>query len=294
MTRTTVPAWLRAMVRDAKRADNPALHALTAGRLAGYRLHTVCDGARCPNKGSCYSHGTATFLILGNTCTRSCAFCAVDHGCPPAVDPEEPRRLAAAVAEMGLTHVVVTSVTRDDLPDGGAGQFAAVINELRKLPGRPRVEVLTPDFRGAPAALATVLAAGPEVFAHNVETVPRLYLAVRPGAEYRRSVNLLAQAARTAKPGTEIKTGIMLGLGEEEAEVMAVLEDVRAAGVTMITLGQYLAPTGRHYPVQRYVPPAEFAKWAEVGRQMGFKSVAAGPLVRSSYHAGEFYREIHV
>lgn len=290
--RAIVPAWLRTLVRQAKQASDKDMHAFTAGQLQEHHLHTVCDGARCPNRGSCFSHGTATFMILGNTCTRNCAFCAVDHGRPGAVDTDEPERLAAAVAAMKLKHVVITSVTRDDLSDGGAGQFAATIIALRKLPQPPVIEVLTSDLQGSEQSLGIVLAAEPEVFSHNVEMVPRLYATVRPGAAYDRSLTILANASRQAKPGTMIKTGIMLGLGEELTEVKAVLADLLAVGVTMLTLGQYLAPTGSHYPVARYVTPAEFDEWAIIAKDMGFLSVASGPLVRSSYHAGDYYNKI--
>jgi lipoic acid synthetase len=200
--------------------------------------------------------------------------------------------LTGAVEKLGLSHVVVTSVTRDDLPDGGAGQFAAVIEALHALPHRPSVEVLTPDFRGSSVALQTVLDMRPEVFGHNVETVPRLYPTVRPAARYGRSLDLLAEAAQRTWSGTVVKTGLMLGLGEERGEVRDVLMDLRSAGIAMLTLGQYLAPSLRHHPVRRYVPPDEFDEWADLARRMGFKSVAAGPLVRSSYHAAEGFREM--
>lgn len=286
------PPWLIELVRRAKTKSDPAVHSSICSQLARYGLNTVCNGARCPNRGSCFSRGTATFMILGNTCTRNCTFCAVSHGRPAGVDPKEPLRLKEAVKTIGLSHVVVTSVTRDDLPDGGAGHFAAVIEKLHDIQEPPTVEVLTPDFQGSSAALKTVLEAGPEVFAHNVETVPRLYPAVRPAAVYRRSLDLLAEAAERARPGTAVKTGLMLGLGEERREVAALLKDLLEAGVTMLTIGQYLAPSLRHYPVKRYVKPEEFDGWADLARDMGFESVASGPLVRSSYHAGDYYREV--
>lgn len=290
--RPPVPAWLKDIVRHAKRRDNIDIHSFTSGKVAGHKLHTVCDGARCPNKGSCYSHGTATFLILGDTCTRNCRFCAVNHGCPGIVDTEEPRRLAQAAEEMKLSHVVVTSVTRDDLPDGGAAQFAATIRELHALSSRPDVEVLVPDFNGDVTAVETVLVAKPAIFAHNVEMAPRLYNKVRPGAIYERSLHILAHGARVAAAGTAVKSGFMVGLGEERNEIEQILSDLKTAGVTMVTIGQYLAPTMSHYPVQRYVTPAEFDELASIAKEFGFASVAAGPLVRSSYHAGEYYQEM--
>jgi lipoic acid synthetase len=286
------PPWLMERVRRAKTKSDPAAHGDLRGQLALLGLNTVCDGACCPNRGSCFSRGTATFMILGDTCTRDCTFCAVKHGRPAGIDQEEPLRLKLAVENLGLTHAVVTSVTRDDLPDGGAGQFAAVIEALHKIGTSPTVEVLTPDFGGSSTALNTVLTAGPEVFSHNVETVPRLYPTVRPAALYRRSLDLLAGAAQKAQSGAVVKTGFMLGLGEERGEVIALLDDLRAAGVAMLTIGQYLAPSLRHHPVMRYVTPGEFDDWASLAREMGFKSVVSGPLVRSSYHAADSYREV--
>jgi lipoyl synthase len=288
------PQWLLELVRRAKTKSDPAAHRSVRDQLTRFGLNTVCDGACCPNRHSCFSHGTATFMILGDTCTRNCTFCAVIHGSPAGVAPDEPLRLKAAVENMGLSHVVVTSVTRDDLLDGGAGQFAAVIKELHTIKEPPTVEVLAPDFRGSSTALNTVLEARPEVFSHNVETVPELYPTVRPVALYRRSLDLLTEAAKRAQSGTVVKTGLMLGLGEERREVDAVLKDLRAAGVTMLTIGQYLAPSLRHHPVSRYVTPEEFNNWACMARGMGFKSVVSGPLVRSSYHAADSYREAQV
>jgi len=289
---TPAPQWLLDMVRSSKRHNDPGVHARTCGVLAEYGLNTVCESARCPNRGRCFSGGTATFMILGNICTRNCTFCAVEHGKPLSVAPEEPLRLKEAVRNMGLNYVVVTSVTRDDLSDGGAGHFAAVIEELHSLPRPPVVEVLIPDFRGSVAALDTVLKAGPEVIAHNMETVPRLYPQVRAGASYQRSLDLLGYVAAKAVPGMLTKTGFMLGLGEEEQEVTVMLKDLRDVGVNLLTIGQYLAPSLTHYPVQRYVAPREFAQWAEAARKIGFKGVASGPLVRSSYRAGDYYREV--
>jgi lipoic acid synthetase len=266
--------------------------AQTSGLLERLGLPTVCDSARCPNRGECFSHLTATFLILGDVCTRGCAFCAVKRGRPgQKPEPDEPERLAEAVAELGLRHPVITSVTRDDLEDGGAKQFAAVVRALREICPGGRVELLIPDFGGSAEALAVVLEAGPDVLAHNVETVPRLYPQVRRGADYGRSLALLRQAKRMA-PEVVTKSGLMLGLGEQAPEVEAVLRDLAGAGCDMLTLGQYLAPSLRHAPVARYVDRKEFAAWRDIALGFGFRSVAAGPLVRSSYKAPVFFGEL--
>jgi lipoic acid synthetase len=252
--------------------------------LGGLQLHTVCQEAHCPNIAECFGRGTATFMILGDTCTRNCRFCAVSHGRPAPVDPEEPERVAEAATRLGLRHVVITSVTRDDLPNGGASQFAATVCAVRRrLPGAT-VEVLIPDLGGSRAALETVLASEPDVLNHNLETVPRLYPRVRPQAEYRRSLGVLACAKAHASK-TVTKSGLMLGLGERTAEVLRVLYHLRRARCDLLTLGQYLQPTDRHLPVRRYVPPAEFGWYEDKCRALGFQGVAAGPLVRSSYHA---------
>jgi len=287
------PAWLLVMVRGGKRCGGLGHPSLTKTRdaIKNLQLHTVCESARCPNRGACFFRGTATFMILGNICTRNCRFCAVDKGRPVAADSEEPHRLARAAANLKLDHVVVTSVTRDDLPDGGAGQFAAVIHELRQLDRPPTVEVLTPDFKGAAGSLKIVIDARPDVFGHNIETVPHLYREVRPDARYRRSLEVL-EAAKLMDPALITKSGLMLGLGETEAQVHRVLQDLLQAGVDMLTIGQYLAPSLRHYPVQRYVPPEEYKHWEQIALVLGFKSVAAAPLVRSSYHAGDHYRSV--
>jgi lipoic acid synthetase len=255
-----------------------------AGLLDGLALHTVCQEARCPNLTECFGRGTATFLILGDQCTRGCHFCAVEPGRPATPDPAEPERVSEAAARLGLDHVVLTSVTRDDLPDGGAGHFAAAIQALRQRLPQATVEVLIPDLRGSQAALATVLEAGPDVLNHNVETVPRLYRAVRPGADYHRSLALLARA-KALRPDAVTKSGLMLGLGERTAEVLQVLHDLRQARCELLTLGQYLQPTDRQLPVARYVPPDEFEAWGQKARAMGFRGVASGPLVRSSHQA---------
>ena len=287
-----VPAWLINEIRRAKKKYDILMHNFISSSLSGHNLNTVCDGARCPNRSSCYSSGTATFMILGGVCTRNCAFCAVCHGRPEAVDHDEPVRVKEAVKNMGLKHVVLTSVTRDDLPDGGAGHFAATISELHTLRPSPSVEVLTPDFQGSHSALGTVIEAKPEVFSHNIETVPRLYPAVRFGASYCRSLDLLAEAVNKAKPGTFVKTGFMLGLGEEKPEVAGLIRDLANVGVTMLTIGQYLSPSLRHYPVRRYAAKEEYEEWTDLARNEGFKNVSAGALVRSSYRAGDCYQEV--
>ena len=250
-------------------------------------LHTVCESARCPNMGECWDHRTATFMILGNICTRACGFCAVPSGKPVGPPEEdEPRRVAEAVEKMGLGYAVVTSVNRDDQPDGGAGIFARTIEEIRRRVPDCKIEVLIPDFRGEWPALETVVAAGPDVLNHNTETVPRLYRQVRKGAVYERSLELLRRA-KTLAPEMPTKTGMMLGLGEEKHEVLAAMQDLVAQGTAILTLGQYLQPTREHLPVVRFVHPAEFAEYKVLGEAMGFKHVESGPLVRSSYHAFE-------
>jgi len=246
-------------------------------------LHTICEEARCPNRGECYERGTATFLILGDTCTRGCRFCAVTRGVPAPPSPDEPERLAEAVARMGLRHVVVTMVTRDDLPDGGASHFARVVEAIRERT-EAIVEVLTSDFRGDRESLDMVLAARPEVFNHNIETVPRLYRRVRPGSEYPRSLEVLrCAAAHPLRPA--VKSGLMVGLGETPEEVGAVFRDLRAAGVQLLTIGQYLSPGGPLLPVSEFVEPARFERYAALARSLGFEDTFSGPYVRSSYLA---------
>ncbi len=250
-------------------------------------LHTVCESARCPNMGECWDHRTATFMILGNICTRACGFCAVPSGKPVGPPEEdEPLRVAEAVEKMGLRYAVVTSVNRDDQSDGGAGIFARTIEEIRRRVPGCKIEVLIPDFRGEWSALETVIAACPDVLNHNTETVPRLYRQVRKGAVYERSLELLRRA-KTLAPEMPTKTGMMLGLGEEKHEVLAAMQDLVAQGTAILTLGQYLQPTREHLPVVRFVHPAEFAEYKVLGEAMGFKHVESGPLVRSSYHAFE-------
>jgi lipoyl synthase len=283
------PEWLRIKLAT------PARYHQVRRLVEGLNLNTVCTEARCPNIYECWGeHGTATFMILGDVCTRRCGFCAVTSGRPaPGVDADEPRHVAEAVAAMGLRHAVVTSVDRDDLPDGGAGHFAATIEAVHALNPATAVEVLTPDFRGVADALDVVLAARPEVFSHNVETVPRIYRKARPGSRYERSLVLLAEAARRRDAGGypgRIKTGLMAGIGETREELEATLRDVRDAGVEILTVGQYLQPTPGHLPVDRWVPPEEFAAYRELALALGFAHCEAGPLVRSSYHAHEHLR----
>ena len=276
----TRPRWLRA---PAPAGDN---YRDLKTLVDGLNLHTVCESAACPNVGECWNHRTATFMILGNVCTRRCGFCNVQKGVPLEVDLDEPRRVAEACATLGLRYAVVTSVNRDDRPDGGAALFATTIRAIReRLPGC-KVEVLIPDFQGSQEALALVLDAAPDVLNHNIETVPRLYRQVRFGARYARSIELLRRASEMC-PAIPTKSGLMLGLGESSEEVLAVLRDLRAAGVRVVTIGQYLRPTPAHLPVLRYVPPEEFLMLRDAGLALGFSHVESGPLVRSSYHAAQ-------
>jgi len=280
------PEWLRIKLAT------PSEYHKVRRLIDGLNLNTVCQEAHCPNIYECWGeHGTATFMILGEICTRSCGFCAVTSGRPrPGVDAEEPRHVAEAVVAMGLRHAVVTSVDRDDLEDGGASHWAAVIAAVHAAAPDCSVEVLTPDFRGVPEALDVVLAAQPEVFSHNVETVPRLYRKARPGSRYDRSLALLRSAAERRAGGGfkgRVKTGIMVGLGETAGEVRETLADIRSTGVEIVTLGQYLQPTTKHLPVDRFVHPDEFASYKRFALEIGFAHCEAGPLVRSSYHAHE-------
>lgn len=272
------PPWLKV------RAPGGPEFAETMATVRSLGLHTVCQEARCPNIGECWGNRTATFMLLGDTCTRNCTFCAVTHGRPLAVDAGEPLRVAHAVERLGLQHVVVTSVNRDDLPDGGAGHFAATAAAIRARLAACRVEVLVPDFQGSLPSVETVVASPIDIFNHNIETVPRLYKRVRPGAGYTRSLGVLEHAAR-CRSGLLTKAGLMLGLGETEAELMSVFGDLRAAGCQILTLGQYLRPTADHLPVERYVTPEEFAMLRNQALSLGFRHVESGPLVRSSYHA---------
>ncbi|MDA8422587.1 MAG: lipoyl synthase [Nitrospiraceae bacterium] len=250
------------------------------------KLHTVCQSAACPNQTECWNAGTATFLILGNVCTRGCRFCNVPKGMPKGIDPDEPNRVARAVEALGLKYAVITSVTRDDLPDGGASIFALTIDLIRVQAPGCRVEVLIPDFQGSEPALATVLQACPDVLNHNLETVPSRYSRVRPQADYHRSLELLARARAL---GAMTKSGLMLGFGESAEEIRSVFRDLRSAGCSILTLGQYLQPGKSHLPVEKYYHPEEFESIRNDAVQMGFKHVVAGPLVRSSYHAGKYY-----
>ena len=278
------PHWLRA---PAPGGENYRDLKQLIGRL---RLHTVCESAACPNVGECWNHRTATFMILGNVCTRRCGFCAVEKGAPLPVDYDEPQRVAAAVEAMGLKFAVVTSVNRDDRADGGAELFALTIRAIRQRVPGCGIEVLTPDFQGKRAAVEMVMEAAPDVFDHNTETVPRLYRQVRLGARYERSLDVLAHAKSVA-PTTPAKSGLMLGLGETNAEVLDVMRDLRARAVDILTLGQYLRPSLKHLPIARYATPQEFEELRRVGREMGFAHVESGPLVRSSYHASQAVKQ---
>jgi len=281
--KTAFPAWLRKRITHTPRSD--AVRKV----LSDLRLETVCRSAHCPNLHECYGRGTATFMLMGNVCTRHCRFCAVAAGRPAPLANDEPGRIAQAVAALHLRHVVLTSVTRDDLADGGAAHFAATIGEVRRR-SQAIIEVLTPDFLGQADSLAVVLAAGPDIFNHNVETVPRLYPRVRPEADYARSLGVLTRAARRGSSRT--KSGFMVGLGETLAEVTALMGDLRGAGVEMLTIGQYLRPSQEHLPVERFVPPEEFDRFRQEAEQMGFAAVAAGPFVRSSYNAEQVYKQM--
>lgn len=273
-----MPDWLRRPIAA------PGRQAEVRRTLDGLRLNTVCRSAKCPNQGECFSEGTATFLIMGGTCTRSCRFCAVEGGTPEPLDAEEPGRVAEAAARLGLEHVVVTAVTRDDVADGGAAHFVAVVQSVRAAVPEVTVEVLTSDFGGDLAAVDLVASARPDVFNHNLETVPRLYAEVRPEADYERSLRVLGRVGEV-RPQIPTKSGLMLGLGETAKEVLSAMRDLRAAGCGMLTLGQYLRPSKRHLPVAEFVPPERFEALAEKARALGFSAVASAPFVRSSYHA---------
>jgi lipoic acid synthetase len=277
-----LPSWLK---RKLPRGNG---NFFTQNLLDELRLETVCENARCPNRPECYSRRTATFMILGNVCTRPCGFCSVPKGEPEHLEDDEPKRVAEAAHRLNLRHVVITSVTRDDLPDGGADHFRRCILAVRERTGAA-VEVLTPDFLGDLAAVDVVLSAAPEVFNHNMETVPRLYRKARGRADYQRSLDVLAHV-KHRYPRTVTKSGLMLGLGETTDELFDVLADLRHAGCDTLTLGQYLAPTLKHIPVARFVPPDEFDRVAALARTMGFAKVVAGPFVRSSYHADEMVK----
>ncbi len=275
---STKPPWLKV------RAPGGPKYIRLKGLMREWNLHSVCEEAHCPNIGECWEDLTATFMILGDVCTRNCGYCAVTHGKPAWEDREEPERVGRAVRELGLEHVVITSVDRDDLADGGAAAFAATVRAIQRSAPGCRVELLIPDFQGSEAALGAVIAARPDVLNHNTETVPRLYKVARHGGRYERTLELFRRARRMA-PGLLTKSGIILGLGEERDELIATMRDLRDADVNVLTLGQYLRPSPRHLPVARFYHPDEFRELAAVGRELGFAHVESGPLVRSSYHA---------
>ena len=277
------PPWIRVRASYSPELDR------TERLIQDLSLHTVCDEATCPNRAECFGKGTATFMILGDVCTRNCTFCDVTGGEVRPPDPDEPRRVAEAASRLGLNHAVITSVTRDDLPDGGAGTFARTIREIKEKSPKTDVEVLIPDFLGSEAALRAVLEAEPDVLNHNLETVPRLYPEVRPEADYRRSLELLHRADTWSRKGLT-KSGIMLGLGETETEVSQVLEDLLEAGCDIVTIGQYLAPSKSHHPVMEYVYPEVFDRLRERALAMGFRAAASAPFVRSSYHAADLVK----
>jgi len=279
------PDFLRSQTRSTEQAVR------LRNILRKRKLTTVCEQAHCPNLGNCFGDRTAAFMILGKTCTRNCRFCAVAKGVPESLDPEEPWRVAETASELGLRHVVITSVTRDDLADRGAGQFSRSIAAVKAALPQSTVEVLTPDLGGSEELLAEVLSARPEVFNHNLETVPRLYESVRPGADYARSLSLLECAAQN--PGRPVvKSGIMVGMGETRDEIVCLMRDLVDAGCSVLTIGQYLAPSRKHRPVARYYEPAEYDELKAVGEDLGLQQVFAGPLVRSSFHAGEVYEAL--
>jgi lipoyl synthase len=280
LPRVPKPDWLKV------RAPGSPSYLRLKGLMRELNLHTVCEEAQCPNIGECWNHGTATFMILGGVCTRACSYCAVAHGRPDAADIAEPSRVANAIKVLGLNYVVITSVDRDDLPDGGAAIFAETIRETRARSPECRIEVLIPDFQGSESALHAVLDAGPDVLNHNTETVPRLYRMARSGGRYSRTLELLERSRRHA-PAIPTKTGIMVGLGEEHDEIVATFRDLRAADCQVLTIGQYLRPSAAHAPMVRYYHPDEFRDLGRIALDLGFVHVESGPLVRSSYHAHE-------
>jgi lipoic acid synthetase len=287
-TRTRLPAWLIKPIAPVRQA--PRVRRI----LEGLKLATVCADARCPNRGECYARGTAAFMIMGHACTRSCRFCAVEHARPEPLNGAEPQALAQACVQMRLRHVVITSVTRDDLPDGGAAHFAAAIRAVRYALPQASIEVLTPDFQGRTESIRTVIEARPSVFNHNIETVPRLYWLVRPQADYARSLHVLSQARELGSqlaPGLLTKSGIMVGLGERPDEVVQAMRDLRQTLCDILTIGQYLSPSDRHLAVTEFIAPAQFDQWRSQALELGFSSVAAGPFVRSSYRADEVMQQ---
>ena len=276
------PEWLKVSPLD------PAILNKMRRLMRDLKLHTICESARCPNCTECFRRATATFMILGDICTRNCTFCAVKRGKPLSPDPQEPEHIVTAVDKLGLRYVVITSVTRDDLPDGGASQFAHTVKAIREYDSHIMVEVLIPDFSGSLSALQTVIDASPAVLNHNIETVPRLYPEVRPKADYRRSIELLRQS-KLLNNRILTKSGFMLGLGEVRQEVIELMADLRQAGCDLLTIGQYLQPSLRHHKVMKFTPPEEFEEYGNIGKQLGFRQVVSGPLVRSSFHAAETY-----
>ncbi|MBI5416811.1 lipoyl synthase [Candidatus Poribacteria bacterium] len=278
---TRIPGWLRESLPNKKISDE------MASLLKQFNLNTVCQSARCPNIGKCFSHKTATFMILGNICTRKCTFCAVKKGKPEKIQDNEPENIAKACSLLNIKHIVITSVTRDDLPDGGAGHFTRVIKEIKKINNKTIVEVLTPDFQGNIKSLEIITEAHPDIFNHNIETVPNLYPYIRPEANFDRSINLLINIKRI-NPDIYSKSGIMVGMGETEEQVYDVMERLRTANCDILTIGQYLQPTKTHYPVKEYITPDIFEKYKAKAIDMGFKYVASAPLVRSSFEAEEF------
>jgi lipoic acid synthetase len=280
-----LPEWFK------KKAPNTEVFEYMKEKTKGLKLHTVCESAKCPNQGECFTHNTATVMILGDVCTRNCSFCAVNNGCPTMPDENEPNNVAVFVKELGLKYVVITSVTRDDLPDGGAGHFAKTIEKVRGINSGISIEILIPDFKGDIDALSKVVKARPEVINHNIETVERLYPIVRPQAIYYRSLNVFKNVKHMDK-NIITKSGFMVGLGESKAEVIKAMEDLYNSQCDMITIGQYLRPSPNHLPVVEYIHPEVFKEYREIGLRIGFKNVFSAPLVRSSYHAGETFHSI--
>lgn len=279
------PAWLT------KKAPDPSVINEMKALVEGLALHTVCESAQCPNQGECFSKKTATFLIMGNVCTRNCRFCAVDKGAPLPLDSEEPENIARAIKKLGLKHVVITSVTRDDLPDGGAEHFARIVNAIRKSNTHTRIELLIPDLQGSPEALKVITDSAPEVIGHNLETVPRLYPEVRLKADYRRSLNVLG-TVKTLNSAIVTKSGLMLGLGETCSEVVAVMKDLREVDCDILTLGQYLCPSPKHLQISEYIRPEKFDEYKIIAEQLGFRAVASSPFVRSSFDARSLFEQI--
>lgn len=282
-----LPVWFN------KKIPDPGVLNSMATLFNRLSLHTICESALCPNLGDCFARRTATFLILGNICTRNCTFCAVEKGTPRPVDEQEPEHLVEAVAKLGLRHVVITSVTRDDLPDGGASHFATAINRLRERDEGLTIEVLIPDFGGSATSLETVIDAHPDVINHNLETVPRLYPQVRPKADFKHSLRLL-ERVKEFDSRIVTKSGLMVGLGETRNELLEVMGDLRGAGCDLLTIGQYLQPSASHHPVVRYIPQEEFAEYESTGRALGFRGVTSAPLVRSSFNAAQLYERARV